>query len=102
VIIVEAKGGKSQLGKKRIGKHDYQKGTPEYAQAITNNMKRNKVPGAATDRKAAKAINKAAKKEKSVRYLHVQTPITKTESGSTVSEVKISEFNINLKELAGK
>jgi len=102
IIIVEAKGGSGTLGTMDIRGVDYEQGTTEYAEATIKNMESNEKLGAATDRKAAKAINKAVNRKKNtVQYLHVQTPITKTDTGSTVSEVKISEFDINLKELAG-
>jgi len=92
VIIVEAKGGKSPLGKKQIGDVDYQQGTMEYAEAITENM--GEKSAGTTDKKAAKAIKNVAKKNRKVQYLHIETPIVKTDAGSTVSEVKISEFDI--------
>ncbi|TMP43303.1 MULTISPECIES: hypothetical protein [unclassified Pseudoalteromonas] len=92
VIIVEAKGGKSPLGKKQIGDKDYQQGTREYAETITENMDKK---GTATDIKATKAINKATSRKKNeIKYLHIETPIYKTEQGSIVKEVKISEFDI--------
>ncbi|ARD22731.1 RHS repeat-associated core domain-containing protein [Shewanella japonica] len=96
VIIVEAKGGKSPLGKKQIGDDDYQQGTKEYAAAITMEMgERDK---GSTDKISAKAIEKAFdRKRNKVQYLHVETPINKTARGSSVSEVRISEFDISKK-----
>ena len=38
VIIVEAKGGSSPLGKMKIGDEYYQQGTTKYAQSITEQM----------------------------------------------------------------
>ena len=76
VIIVEGKGGKSPLGKKQIGDQDYQQGTAKYAQAITENMDKN---GLDSDVDAAHAILNAQKKNKKVQYLHIETPIIKTE-----------------------
>ena len=95
VIIVEAKGGKSPLGKKQIGDKDYQQGTPEYAEAITENMKKNSKVNGKTDREAASAIMEAMDDGNDVKYLHIETPITNTSTGSTVSEVNISEFDID-------
>ena len=43
---------------------------------------------------AAEAIYNADTKNKKVQYLHVKTPITKTENGSLVGSVEISEFDI--------
>ncbi|WP_226916183.1 RHS repeat-associated core domain-containing protein [Pseudoalteromonas undina] len=95
VIIVEAKGGKSPLGKKQIGDKDYQQGTPEYAEAITDNMRKNSKVNGKTDREAASAIMEAMDDGNDVKYLHIETPITNTSTGSTVSEVNISEFDID-------
>ncbi|QLE86800.1 hypothetical protein FLM48_18025 [Shewanella sp. Scap07] len=50
---------------------------------------------------AAKSIQKAAKKKKKVQYLHIETPIVKTDNGSSVGEVNISEFKIDATKLAG-
>ncbi|WP_217877238.1 RHS repeat-associated core domain-containing protein [Pseudoalteromonas shioyasakiensis] len=94
VIIVEAKGGKSPLGKKQIGDQDYQQGTAKYAQAITENMDKNSTANGNTDRTAASAIIEAEEDGNDIKYLHIETPITKTNDNSTVSEVKISEFDI--------
>lgn len=90
VIIVEVKGGSSPLD------------TTEYAEAITESMETNTNPKASTDRKAAKAITKAAKKNKNIKYLHVKTPIKKTGAGSEVGEVEISEFDIDKNALRGR
>ncbi|MFW1118253.1 hypothetical protein ACEV79_23525, partial [Vibrio parahaemolyticus] len=38
IIIVEAKGGSSPLGSRKIGNMAYQQGTTEYATAITDLM----------------------------------------------------------------
>ncbi|GEK77651.1 hypothetical protein PAT01_29550 [Pseudoalteromonas atlantica] len=95
VIIVEAKGGKSPLGKKQIGDKDYQQGTPEYAEAITENMKKNGKVNGKTDREAASAIMEAMDDGNEVKYLHIETPIINTSTGSTISEVNISEFDID-------
>ncbi|QLE86792.1 hypothetical protein FLM48_17980 [Shewanella sp. Scap07] len=64
-------------------------------------MKGNREPKAASDRKAAKAIQKAAWRKKQVQYLHIETSIAKTDTGSSVGEVNISEFDIDATKLAG-
>ncbi|MEZ9138667.1 MULTISPECIES: RHS repeat-associated core domain-containing protein [unclassified Shewanella] len=101
VIIVEAKGGKSPLGKKKIDDEYHQQGTTKYAQAITASMEGNKNANAVTDRKAAVAIKEAAEDGSKVQYLHIETPITKTAAGSTVNDVSISEFDIDTTQLVG-
>lgn len=92
VIIVEAKGGSSPLGKMKIGDEYYQQGTTEYAEAITEQM-------AGSDKEsdylAAEAINNAVFEGKKVQYLHVKTPITRTSGKSVVEAVEISEFDID-------
>ncbi len=50
-----------------------------------------------TDKKAALVINKASKKNKKIQYLHIETPIARTDKVSVVSEVKISEFDIDFR-----
>ena len=64
VIIVEAKGGSSLLGKMKIGNEYYQQGTTEYAKAITESMETNTNPKASTDRQAAQAIRQASLRKK--------------------------------------
>lgn len=48
-----------------------------------------------TDKKAANAIEVAIESD-NIKYLHIKTPITKTDGGSIVGEVEISEFDIEL------
>ncbi|QLE86794.1 hypothetical protein FLM48_17990 [Shewanella sp. Scap07] len=64
-------------------------------------MKDNREPNAATDRKAAVAIREAALDDNKIQYLHIETPIVKTDTGSSVGEVNISEFDIDVTKLAG-
>lgn len=94
VIIVEAKGGSSPLGKMKIGKEYYQQGTSKYAEAITKNMA--KASPNTKDKKAANAIEVAIESDNNIKYLHIKTPITKTDGSSIVGEVEISEFDIEL------
>jgi RHS repeat-associated protein len=91
VIIVEAKGGSSPLGKMKIGDEYYQQGTTKYAKAITKNMAGSEKE---SELDAAEAIYNAGKKNKKIQYLHVKTPITKTENGSLVGSVETTEFDI--------
>jgi hypothetical protein len=49
-----------------------------------------------TDKKAANAIEVAIESDNNIKYLHIKTPITKTDGGSIVGEVEISEFDIEL------
>ncbi|QLE86804.1 hypothetical protein FLM48_18045 [Shewanella sp. Scap07] len=64
-------------------------------------MKDNREPKAATDRKAAAAIEEAVDDGNRVQYLHIETPIVKTDTGSSVGAVNISEFEIDATKLAG-
>ncbi|QLE86806.1 hypothetical protein FLM48_18075 [Shewanella sp. Scap07] len=50
---------------------------------------------------ATEAIEEALDDGNKVQYLHIETPIIKTDRGSAVSEVKISEFEIDATQLAG-
>ena len=54
-----------------------------------------------TDKQAAEALTEASLTGKKIQYLHIETPITKTASGSVVGEVNISEFDIDPSKLAG-
>ncbi|EKA5638034.1 RHS repeat protein [Vibrio navarrensis] len=95
VVIVEAKGGSSALGKKKIDKSYYQQGTTKYAAAINQNMLES--PDA-DQVDAALAIQKSAKKGKPVHYLHISTPI---DNDSGLSSVSVKEFDIDASQLAG-
>ena len=57
-------------------------------------MDKNSTVKGNTDRAAASAIIEAEEDGNDIKYLHIETPITKTNNNSTVSEVKISEFDI--------
>lgn len=88
IIIVEAKGGSSQLGSRKIGNEAYQQGTTEYAAEITKLMQENAL--GTTERRAGNQIKKAIYDGIPIRYLHVQTPIN-----NTVDKVRVKEFSIN-------
>ncbi|MDG2642811.1 RHS repeat-associated core domain-containing protein, partial [Vibrio parahaemolyticus] len=88
IIIVEAKGGSSPLGSRKIGNEAYQQGTTEYATEITRLMQENAL--GTTERRAGNQIKRAIYDGIPIRYLHVQTPIN-----STVDKVRVKEFSIN-------
>jgi len=67
----------------------------EYAEAITKSM--GEKSEGTTDALAAETLLEARIMGNKVQYLHVETPITKTKAGSTVSVVKISEFDMKPK-----
>lgn len=91
IIIVEAKGGSSPLGSRKIGDEAYQQGTSKYASAITDLMAQKGKD--TTEWKAARSINKALRKKIPVRYIHTQTAIS---DAGDVSSVNVKEFNVGL------
>ncbi|ELB2183777.1 RHS domain-containing protein [Vibrio parahaemolyticus] len=91
IIIVEAKGGSSPLGSRKIGNEACQQGTAKYAAAIVGKMSRN--GRNTTEWEAAKSIRNASRSGRPIRYIHTKTPIS--ESGR-VSKVKVKEFNVDL------
>ncbi|TOA77052.1 hypothetical protein CGK19_21625, partial [Vibrio parahaemolyticus] len=91
IIIVEAKGGNSPLGSRKIGDEAYQQGTSKYASAITDLMAQKGKD--TTEWKAARSINKALRKKIPVRYIHTQTAIS---DAGDVSSVNVKEFNVGL------
>ena len=58
IIIVEAKGGSSPLGSRKIGNEAYQQGTSKYAEEITKLMSENE--DETTEKIAAKKIRDAS------------------------------------------
>ncbi|WP_180820105.1 RHS repeat-associated core domain-containing protein, partial [Vibrio parahaemolyticus] len=70
IIIVEAKGGSSPLGSRKIGNEAYQQGTTEYATEITRLMQENAL--GTTERRAGNQIKRAIYDGIPIRYLHVQ------------------------------
>ncbi|HCH5750030.1 TPA: type IV secretion protein Rhs, partial [Vibrio parahaemolyticus] len=91
IIIVEAKGGSSPLGSRKIGNMAYQQGTTEYATAITDLMAQKDKD--TTEWKAARSINKALRKKIPVRYIHTTAAIS---DAGEVSSVNVKEFNVEL------
>ncbi len=87
IIIVEAKGGSSPLGSRKID----QQGTTEYATAITDLMAQKDKD--TTEWKAARSINKALRKKIPVRYIHTTAAIS---DAGEVSSVNVKEFNVEL------
>ncbi|ELA8378887.1 hypothetical protein Q2Y20_000128 [Vibrio parahaemolyticus] len=94
IIIVEAKGGCSPLGSRKIGNMAYQQGTTEYAAAIIGEMSKNE--RGTTEWEAATEIKLALKRGRPIRYIHTQTTIY---DAGQVSKVKGKEFKIDLGEL---
>ncbi|ALG51793.1 Rhs family protein [Vibrio parahaemolyticus] len=91
IIIVEAKGGNSPLGSRKIGDEAYQQGTSKYASAITDLMAQKGKD--TTEWKAARSINKALRKKIPVRYIHTTAAIS---DAGEVSSVNVKEFNVEL------
>ncbi len=94
IIIVEAKGGSSPLGSRKIGNMAYQQGTTEYAAAIIGEMSKNE--RGTTEWESATEIKLALKRGRPIRYIHTQTAIY---DAGQVSKVKGKEFKIDLGEL---
>jgi hypothetical protein len=88
IIVVEAKGGNSPLGSRKIGNEAYQQGTSKYAAAIIDLM--SEMGFGTTERRAGNKIKKAAYDGTPIKYLHVQTPIN-----DDVDTLKVREFSIN-------
>ncbi|MBE4266357.1 hypothetical protein HJ071_16485 [Vibrio parahaemolyticus] len=96
IIIVEAKGGSSPLGTRKIGNMAYQQGTTEYTAEITNLMSKKKE--GTTEKIAARKIQHAASFGIPIRYIHTQANIP--ESGNVTDvRVEVAEFKINSKGL---
>ncbi|KOE82487.1 hypothetical protein ACS91_10055 [Vibrio parahaemolyticus] len=96
IIIVEAKGGSSPLGTRKIGNMAYQQGTTEYTAEITNLMSEKKE--GTTEKIAARKIQHAASFGIPIRYIHTQANIP--ESGNVTDvRVEVAEFKINSKGL---
>jgi hypothetical protein len=91
IIVVEAKGGSSPLGSRKIGNEAYQQGTAEYAAAIIGEMSKHE--RGTTERKVAKAIRKASRRGCPIRYIHTQSPISVS---GKVSKVRVNEFKVDL------
>ncbi len=88
IIVVEAKGGNSPLGSRKIGNEAYQQGTSKYAAAIIYLMSEKGF--GTTERRAGNKIKKAAYDGTPIKYLHVQTPIN-----DDVDTLKVRELSIN-------
>ncbi|HCE1552084.1 TPA: hypothetical protein NGR31_004763, partial [Vibrio parahaemolyticus] len=96
IIIVEAKGGSSPLGSRKIGNMAYQQGTTEYTAEITRLMSKNKE--GTTEKIAARKIQHAASFGIPIRYIHTQTSIPESGNASDVI-VDAAEFKIDSKGL---
>jgi hypothetical protein len=86
-IVIEAKGGSSDLGSRMTGNIRAQQGTPEYFKAIVDLM----AQGSPEMQKAAQGLKLAG--DDGVKYLHVKVPI---DGGppSTVSSVVVGQFDL--------
>ncbi|EGQ9761293.1 hypothetical protein FWP46_02240 [Vibrio alginolyticus] len=93
IIIVEAKGGSSPLGSRKIGNMAYQQGTTEYTAAIIGEM--SKQEQGTTEKIAANHIKSAIKDDIPIRYIHTQAEIS---SDGKVSKIKAKEFDIDMGE----
>ena len=93
IIIVEAKGGSSPLGSRKLGNMAYQQGTTEYTAAIIGEM--SKQEQGTTEKIAANHIKSAIKDDIPIRYIHTQAEIS---SDGKVSKIKAKEFDIDMGE----
>ncbi|MDF4786845.1 type IV secretion protein Rhs, partial [Vibrio parahaemolyticus] len=96
IIIVEAKGGSSPLGSRKIGNEAYQQGTSKYAAERVKLMSEKK--GGTTEKLAADEIQFAAFSGIPIRYIHTQTSIPESGNASDVI-VDAAEFKIDSKGL---
>ncbi|EPN4981087.1 RHS repeat-associated core domain-containing protein, partial [Vibrio alginolyticus] len=93
IIIVEAKGGSSPLGSRKLGNMAYQQGTTEYATEIVSLMDSKKY--GTTEKAAANSINSAIQDGIPIRYVHTQAEIS---SSGKVSKFIAKEFDIDIGE----
>ena len=93
IIIVEAKGGSSPLGSRKIGNMAYQQGTTEYATEIVSLMDSKKY--GTTEKAAANSINSAIQDGIPIRYVHTQAEISSSGKGS---KFIAKEFDIDIGE----
>ncbi|MCX8778540.1 RHS domain-containing protein, partial [Vibrio parahaemolyticus] len=92
IIIVEAKGGSSPLGNRKIGNEAYQQGTSKYAAEIVKLMSENKE--GTTEKLAADEIQFAAFSGIPIRYIHTQASIPESGKASDV-KLEVAEFKID-------
>ena len=92
IIIVEAKGGSSPLGSRKIGNEAYQQGTSKYAAEIVKLMSENKE--GTTEKLAADEIQFAAFSGIPIRYIHTQASIPESGKASDV-KLEVAEFKID-------
>ena len=96
IIVVEAKGGSSPLGSRKIGNEAYQQGTGKYAAEIVKLMSENKE--GTTEELAANEIQYAALSGRPIRYIHTQASIPKSGKASDL-KLEVAEFKIDSKGL---
>ncbi|HCG7129146.1 TPA: hypothetical protein NJ327_001881 [Vibrio parahaemolyticus] len=85
IIIVEAKGGSSPLGSRKIGNEAYQQGTVKL-------MSENKE--GTTEKLAADEIQYAAFSGRPIRYIHTEASILESGKASDV-KLEVAEFKID-------
>ncbi|MGR5195351.1 hypothetical protein ACPV4H_15765 [Vibrio rotiferianus] len=91
IIVVEAKGGCSSLGSRKIGNEAYQQGTSKYAATIMSLMDCKK--HGTTEKAAAKSIKSAIQDGIPIRYIHTQAEIS---SSGKVSNLEAKEFDFDI------
>ncbi|KUH63454.1 hypothetical protein ABK16_00455 [Vibrio parahaemolyticus] len=92
IIIVEAKGGSSPLGSRKIGNKAYKQGTSKYAAEIVKLMSENKE--GTTKKLAADEIQYAAFSGRPIRYIHTEASILESGKASDV-KLEVAEFKID-------
>jgi hypothetical protein len=93
-VVVEAKGGSSPLGTRKVqgGQKEATQGSKEYFDEIVDSVSKDKKSSEA--RRVGRDLTKAQKRG-DVQYLEVRTPIREDKFGKgTVKETKVNEFDI--------
>ncbi|UFP92752.1 hypothetical protein [Gloeobacter morelensis] len=85
-VVIEAKGGSSRLGARKTPSGIAQQGSPEYFEAIAENMS---VKGETIGSELL-----SAHKNGNVQYLKVQLPIKEQGGASQINSAKIREFSL--------
>jgi hypothetical protein len=94
-IVVEAKGGSSPLGNRKVdnGKDIASQGSREYFDDIAKTMRADQKSSEA--RQIGRDLTRA-KQDGDVRYLEIRTPIKNDSQGNgTVESIKVNEFDIS-------
>jgi hypothetical protein len=94
-IVVEAKGGSSPLGTRKVnsGQQNAKQGSKDYFEDIADNMIKDKKSPEA--RRVGLDLTRAKERD-DVKYLEVRTPIKNNSQGNgTVESIKVNEFDIS-------